>query len=99
MRAASKDESRNVPSQRRPKQFRMPEHVAQLIDRVAKMQGRSQTDVVIDAATRYAEDELLDQTKMVWDEAGYDAFSKAVEGPAKPSEYVVKARQRKRSWE
>lgn len=99
MVAARKAENGDLSVNRRPKQFRMPERVTHLIDRVARLQARSQTDVVIDAVTRYAEDQLLDQTVMAWDQAGYDAFAKAVEGPAQPSDYVIKARQRKRVWE
>ncbi|MGH0003605.1 DUF1778 domain-containing protein [Pseudovibrio ascidiaceicola] len=99
MISTSKGDSEDFLSQRRPKQYRMPERVIQLIDRVAKLQDRTQTDVVIEATTCYAEEQLLDQTTMVWDEAGYQAFTDAVEKPAQPSEHVIKARQQKRSWE
>lgn len=84
---------------RKPKQFRLPTAVIDLLDRVARTQGRSQTDVVVDATVAYAEEALLTRAEMAWDAAAFDAFAAAVDGPARPSAYVLAARQKKRIWE
>jgi|LGOV01.1.fsa_nt_gb uncharacterized protein (DUF1778 family) len=87
------------PPNRKPKQFRLPTKVIGLLDRVAKVQQRSQTDVVVDATVAYAEEALLNRSEMVWDAAAYDAFEAVLSGPARPSAYVVESRKRKRAWE
>ena len=84
---------------RKQTQFRIPARSLALIDRVARMEGRTRTDVVVEAATRYAEDALLDRTGLVWSEAAIEAFEAALEAPARPSAYVAAARRRKRTWE
>ncbi len=85
--------------ERKQTQFRIPVRSLALIDRVAKMEGRTRTDVVVEAATKYAEEALLDRTNLVWNEAAFKAFEAALEAPAQPSAYVIAARRRKRAWE
>ena len=85
--------------ERKQTQFRIPVRSLALIDRVAKMEGRTRTDVVVEAATRYAEEALLDRTDLVWNEEALEAFEATLEAPAQPSAYVVAARRHKRAWE
>ena len=85
--------------ERKQTQYRMPVRSLELIARAAKIEGRTRTDVVVEAATKYAEEVLLDRTNLVWDEDACKAFEAALEAPAQPSAYVVAARQQKRAWE
>ncbi len=85
--------------ERKQIQFRIPLRSLALIDRVAKMEGRTRTDVVVEAATKYAEEALLDRTNLVWNEDAFKAFEAAFQAPAQPSAYIVAARQQKRVWE
>jgi uncharacterized protein (DUF1778 family) len=85
--------------ERKQTQFRIPLRSLALIDRVAKIEGRTRTDVVVEAATKYAEEALLDRTRLVWNEEALKAFASALDAPARPSAYVVAARQQKRAWE
>jgi len=41
------------------------------------------------AATKYAEEALLDRTNLVWSKDAFKAFEAALEAPAQPSAYVV----------
>ena len=84
---------------RKQTQFRIPADKLDLIDRVARMEGRSRTDLVVEAATRYAEEVLLDKTDFPWPAGDFAAFEAALAAPAAPSDYVRKARRKPRVWE
>jgi len=88
-----------IEKSRKQTQFRIPADKLDLIDRVAKLEGRSRTDVVVDAATHYAQEVLSEQTDLAWDDQDFQAFEAALAAPAAPSAYVVAARQKKRIWE
>jgi uncharacterized protein (DUF1778 family) len=53
-----------------------------VIDRAATLRGRSRTEFVRDAAVRAAEAVLVETTSFRMSPAGYNAFMKALSGPA-----------------
>ena len=61
--------------------LRVPPAAADLIDRAVKATGRTSTDFMLGAATRAAEEALLDQRLFHLDAAEYDAFQEALDAP------------------
>ena len=66
----------------KPVNLRVRPDVRALIDRAARIQGKSRSDFMIDAARRAAEDALLDQTLISVDQATYDQFLTMLDQPA-----------------
>ncbi|MDB5440367.1 MAG: ribbon-helix-helix protein [Caulobacteraceae bacterium] len=66
--------------------LRVREETRVLIDRAAKVQGRSRSDFMIEAARRAAEDAILDQAVIQLDPASYDRFLNMLENPGPPNE-------------
>jgi len=58
----------------KPVNLRMRDDVRTLIDRAAKLRGKTRSDFMIDAAYRAAEDALLDQTLLRVDAESYAAY-------------------------
>lgn len=56
-----------------------------LIDRAAKARGKTRTDFILEAATRAAEDALLDQALLTVSPRAYAEFVKRLDAPAKPN--------------
>jgi uncharacterized protein (DUF1778 family) len=54
--------------------LRVREEIRDLIDQAARIQGRSRSDFMIDAARRAAEETLLDQTLVRVDRDTYEHF-------------------------
>lgn len=52
-----------------------------LIDRAAKLRGKSRSEFMIDAARRAAEDALLDQTLVSVDQETFDFFMSVLDQP------------------
>lgn len=65
----------------RPVNLRIREDVRALIDRAAKMRGKTRSDFMIDAARRAAEDALLDQTLVTVDEESYRHYLAVLDQP------------------
>jgi len=84
---------------RKQTQFRIPSSKLALIDRVAALEGRSRTDVVVEAATQYSENVLAEQTEFIWSQEDLSTFDEILARPANPSDYVVHARAKKRVWD
>ena len=61
--------------------LRVREEIRDLIDRAAKIQGRSRSDFMIDAARRAAEETLLDQTLVRVDRETYEHFLAVLDHP------------------
>jgi uncharacterized protein (DUF1778 family) len=57
------------------------EEIRDLIDQAAKIQGRSRSDFMIDAARRAAEETLLDQTLVRVDRETYEHFLAVLDQP------------------
>ena len=70
-----------------------------LIDRAAKLTGKTKTDFVLDAARRAAEDALLDRTLFVVGPEAFDAFRARLDEPPHPNEKLRRALQSPVPWE
>jgi uncharacterized protein (DUF1778 family) len=66
--------------------LRMRTETRSLIDRAARMLGRTRSDFMIEAARRAAEDALLDQTVIEVDRERYEQFLAALDRPPQPNE-------------
>jgi len=82
-----------------PLSMRLPEADIALIDRAARLRGRSRTDFVSDAAVRAAEEVLLENTLVCMGPDGFQAFLEAIAAPAKPVPEMVEVLKRKAPWE
>jgi uncharacterized protein (DUF1778 family) len=65
----------------KPVNLRIREDIRSLIDHAAKVQGKSRSDFMIDAARRAAEDALLDQTLIRVNHAEYEKFVAILDRP------------------
>lgn len=70
-----------------------------LIDRAAKLTGKTRTDFVLEAARRAAEDALLDHTLFVVGPEAFDAFRARLDAPPRPNEKLRRALQTPAPWE
>ena len=61
--------------------LRVRKDIRDLIDHAAKMQGRSRSDFMIDAARRAAEEALLDRTLVQIDRQTYERFLAVLDQP------------------
>lgn len=82
-----------------PLSMRLPEGDIAVIDRAAKLRGRSRTDFVREAAVRAAEDVLMEATMLRMSEAGFAQFQAAISAPAEPVPEMVALFARKAPWE
>ncbi|HKY82831.1 DUF1778 domain-containing protein [Novosphingobium mathurense] len=79
--------------------MRLPDTDIAIIDRAARLRGRSRTDFVRDAAVRAAEEVLMETTPIRMTAEGFDAFLAAVSGPAVPVPEMVELFRRVAPWE
>ena len=70
-----------------------------LIDRAAKLTGKTKTDFVLQAARRAAEDALLDRTLFVVGPEAFDAFRARLDEPPHPNEKLRRTLQTPAPWE
>lgn len=70
-----------------------------LIDRAAKLTGKTKTDFVLEAARRAAEDALLDRTLFVVGPDAFDAFRARLDEPPNPNEKLRRTLQTPAPWE
>lgn len=61
--------------------LRVRDDVRGLIDRAARMRGKTRSDFMIEAARRAAEEALLDQTLVTVDAASFEAYVKLLDAP------------------
>lgn len=89
------------PAQRKehPLSMRLPDTDIAIIDRAARLRGRSRTNFVRDAAVRAAEEVLMETTPIRMSAEGFDAFMAAVSGPAVPVPEMVELFRRVAPWE
>ena len=78
----------NTAQSTRPVNLRVRNDVRGLIDQAARMQGKSRSDFMIDAARRAAEDALLDQTLMRVDADTHAQFIALLDRPPSSPGYV-----------
>ena len=69
-----------------------------IIDRAARLRGRSRTDFVREAAVRAAEETLMENTLLRMSADGFDSFLRAISGPAGPVPDMVAALRRAPPW-
>jgi uncharacterized protein (DUF1778 family) len=72
--------------------LRVPVQRRELIDRAAKVTGKTRTEFILESAGRAAEDALLDQRIFHLDEERYQAFLAALDAPPRP-EVIAKLRK------
>lgn len=82
-----------------PLSMRLPDTDIAIIDRAARLRGRSRTDFVRDAAVRAAEDVLMEASPIRMSAEGFDAFMSAISGPAVPVPELVDLFRRTAPWE
>lgn len=82
-----------------PLSIRLPDADIAIIDRAARLRGRSRTDFMRDAAVRAAEDVLMETKPIRMSAEGFDAFMAAVSGPAVPVPEMVELFRRVAPWE
>jgi uncharacterized protein (DUF1778 family) len=71
----------NPESHARPVNLRIRDDVRAVIDRAAKIRGKTRSDFMIDAAFRAAEEALLDQTLVKLDPETYRQFVEVLDRP------------------
>ena len=82
-----------------PLSLRLPQTDVALIDRAAKMQGRSRTEFMRDASVREAEMLILDRTMTTMSAEGFKAFMDEIDSPPKVIPEMVELLKRKAPWE
>jgi len=69
-----------------------------LIDRAAEARGMTRTDFILDAASRAAEDTLLDRALISASAQAYAEFVSLLEAPAKPNEQLRRTMRASLPW-
>lgn len=82
-----------------PMSMRLPESDVAIIDRAARLRGRSRTDFVRDAAVRAAEDVLMDSGLVRMSAESFEAFVSVLAAPAAPVPELVELVRRPAPWE
>ena len=82
-----------------PMSMRLPESDVAIIDRAARLLGRSRTEFVRDAAVRAAEDVLMDSGLVRMSAESFDAFVAVLAAPATPVPELVELVRRPAPWE
>ncbi|MER8829820.1 DUF1778 domain-containing protein [Mesorhizobium sp. M0938] len=72
----------------KPVNLRIREDVRILIDRAAKIRGKTRSDFMIDAAYRAAEDTLLDQALIKVDPESYQHYLEILDEPPSGEGYA-----------
>ena len=94
MRATAKTKRKDYPLS-----MRLPEADIAIIDRAARLRGRSRTDFVRDAAVQSAEEALMENTLMRMNPAAFNAFAAVIAAPAQVVPEIVKVLKRKSPWD
>ncbi|HYI24666.1 MAG TPA: DUF1778 domain-containing protein [Thermomicrobiales bacterium] len=70
-----------------------------LIDRAAALQGTSRSDFMLDAATRTAEDVILDTSVFTMSADEWDKYIATIESPPAPTDALRKLLKEPAPWE
>ena len=89
----------NAERKEHPISMRLPEADIAMIDRAARLRGRSRTDFVRDAAVSAAEQVIMERALIRMSAAGFDAFMTAVAAPAAPVPGMVELLKRRAPWD
>lgn len=79
--------------------MRLPAEDVDIIDRAARIRGRSRTEFVRDAAVRAAEDVVMERGVIRMSGVGFSAFARAIAGSGQAVNALVKVLKRKDPWE
>mgnify|MGYP003578655165 CR=1 FL=1 len=79
--------------------LRVPMQVKELIDRAARLLGKSRAEFILASARKCAEDVLLDRRFFTLDEKRYTAIFESLSEPPKPSAQLRKLLAGKSPWE
>ncbi len=82
-----------------PLSMRLPDADIAMIDRAARLRGRSRTDFVRDAAVRAAEDVIMDTSLVRMSAADFEAFTSALAAPAVAVPEMVELMRRIAPWD
>ncbi len=78
---------------------RMASEDKNIIDRAAKIAGKSRTEFMVEASRRAAQETLLDANLIVVDGKTFEQFRAIFDAPAKPNERLQKLMNLKAPWE
>lgn len=79
--------------------MRLPAGDIDLIDRAARIRGRSAAEFVRDAAVRAAEDVLMKRGIIRMSAESFSAFARSIAGPGRAVNALVEVLKRKALWE
>jgi uncharacterized protein (DUF1778 family) len=79
--------------------IRLPPADVAIIDRAARLRGRSRTAFVRDAAVRAAEDVVLQQVLIQTSARGFSQFVSSLARPGRPVKQLVRVLERPAPWE
>jgi uncharacterized protein (DUF1778 family) len=82
-----------------PLSMRLPEADLAIIDRAARLRGRSRTDFVREAAVRAAEAALMENAPVRMSPEGFDAFMAILAAPAVPVPEMSELFKHRAPWE
>ncbi len=70
-----------------------------LIDRAARVTGKTRTDFIVDTVKQAAEDTVLDQRLFLLDDKQWTEFMTALDAPPRPNKKLMALLARKPAWE
>ena len=79
--------------------LRTPPAQRELIDRAARLQGKSRTDFMLEASSEKAQQVLLDQTLFTVDSKQHKAFVKLMDAPLTGNSKVMRLLAKRSPWE
>ena len=79
--------------------LRAPAPVKELIDRAARLLGKSRSEFMLESARRCAEDVLLDQRLFLLDDERYAALLDSLGKPPRPTAELRKLLAARSPWE
>jgi uncharacterized protein (DUF1778 family) len=91
--AKSKGEARGLVN------LRMAAEDRNIIDRAAKLAGKTRTEFMVEAARQAAQETLLDSRLIVVDGKTFERFRKIFDAPARPNERLNRLMNLKAPWE
>lgn len=79
--------------------LRAPAQVKEMIDRAARLLGKSRSEFMLESARKCAEDVLLDQRFFLLDEKRHAALLRSLSEPPRPTAQLRKLLASKSPWE
>jgi uncharacterized protein (DUF1778 family) len=87
------------PRKDHPIAMRLPAADVAMIDRAARMRGRSRTDFVREAAVRAAEEVVMENQIIRLDTETFAQFMEIINRPVEPVPEILELMKRKAPWE